>query len=92
MMIPTILAIGVISNPDAPIRVLSYIPMFTPQLMMLRIVTKIPPAGEIIGTLVVMVVIATVVLTWACSAKIFAQRFSLWVHRRCAKLCWLREA
>ncbi|MBC8144610.1 MAG: ABC transporter permease [bacterium] len=93
MLIPTIIAIGVIANPDASwIRVLSYIPMFTPQLMMLRIVTKMPPPGEIIGTLALMVA-STVLLTWACS-KIFRTAILLYGKRPSMRevLRWLREA
>lgn len=93
LMTPTIIAIGVISNPDASwLRVLSYIPTFTPSLMMLRIVTKMPPASEIFGTIALMVV-STVVLTWACS-KIFRTAILLYGKRPSARevLRWLREA
>lgn len=93
MMIPTIIAIGVISNPDASwIRVLSYIPTFTPQLMMLRIVTKMPPASEIIGTLALMIA-STVALTWACS-KIFRTAILLYGKRPSMRevMRWLKEA
>jgi ABC-2 type transport system permease protein len=93
LMTPTIIAIGVISNPDASwLRVLSYIPTFTPSLMMLRIVTKMPPATEIIGTLALMVV-STVALTWACS-KIFRTAILLYGKRPSMRevLRWLREA
>ncbi|HVK39707.1 MAG TPA: ABC transporter permease [Candidatus Kapabacteria bacterium] len=93
LMTPTIIAIGVISNPDATwLRVLSYIPTFTPSLMMLRIVTKMPPTSEIVGTLALMVV-STVVLTWACS-RIFRTAILMYGKRPTVRevLRWLGEA
>jgi ABC-2 type transport system permease protein len=90
---PTLIAVGVISNPDASwLKVLSYIPTFTPSLMMLRIVTKMPPATEIIGTIALMVA-STVLLTWACS-KIFRTAILLYGKRPAFRevLRWLREA
>jgi ABC-2 type transport system permease protein len=93
LMIPTIIAIGVISNPDASwLRVMSYIPTFTPSLMMLRVVTKMPPASEIIGTLGLMIV-STIVLTWACG-KIFRTAILLYGKRPSMRevMRWLREA
>lgn len=93
LMTPTIIAIGVISNPDASwLRVLSYIPMFTPSLMMLRIVTKMPPVSEIVGTLALMIV-CTIAVTWACS-KIFRTAILLYGKRPSMRevLRWLKEA
>jgi ABC-2 type transport system permease protein len=93
LMTPTIIAMGVISNPDASwLKVLSYIPTFTPSLMMLRIVTKAPPVSEIVGTIALMIA-ATIAMTWACS-KIFRTAILLYGKRPSMRevLRWLREA
>jgi ABC-2 type transport system permease protein len=93
LMTPTIIAIGVVSNPDAPwLRVLSYIPTFTPSLMMLRIVTKMPPVSEIVGTIALML-FSTIAMTWACS-RIFRTAILMYGKRPSMRevFRWLREA
>ena len=93
LMTPTILAIGVISNPDAPwLSALSFVPLLTPSLMMVRAVTKMPPTGEIVGTIALMIV-SIVVFTWMCS-KIFRTAILLYGKRPSMRevLRWLKEA
>jgi len=69
MMVP-MMALGfAIQDPESPIlTVLSWIPLFTPYIMMARLPTD-PPMIEIIGTTVLMVV-TTVLVLWG-AGKVF---------------------
>lgn len=70
LVVPMAFAIVVIQSPDVGyIKVLSYIPLFTPSLMMIRVVTKMPPLWEIAATLGVLLV-STAIVIWA-AGRIF---------------------
>lgn len=70
LLVPTVFAIAVVQNPDASyVRILSYIPLFTPSMMMIRIVTKMPPLWEVFATTGVLL-LSTVVVIWA-AGRIF---------------------
>ncbi len=67
LVAPLAFAFVVMQNPDASyIQTLSYIPILTPAMMIIRVVTKMPSPLEIISTLAVMLV-TTVVVMWAAS-------------------------
>ncbi len=64
LVIPMAFAIVVVQNPDVGyVRILSYIPMFTPSMMMIRIVTKMPPLWELFATIGVLFV-STMAVVW----------------------------
>ncbi|WP_370371524.1 ABC transporter permease [Henriciella pelagia] len=66
LMVPMFMIVVAISDPESPIlSVMSWIPVFTPFLLILRVPTH-PPLWEVIGLLVLMVVAALVVL-WLAS-------------------------
>jgi len=70
LVIPVAFAIVVVQNPDVGyIRVLSYVPLFTPSLMMIRVVTKMPPLWEVMAT-IGMLLVSTVFVVWA-AGRIF---------------------
>jgi ABC-2 type transport system permease protein len=70
LVIPTLLAIGVLQNPNAGyVRGLSMIPLLTPSMMIFRIITKMPPAWEVVASMGIMLA-SIVVVTWI-SSKIF---------------------
>ncbi|MDB5036432.1 MAG: transporter permease [Chlorobi bacterium] len=80
LVLPIFVALGVIQNPEMSyIRILSYIPLFTPSMMMIRAVTRMPSAGEIIGTIGVML-LATSLVVWA-AGKIFRVAILLYGKR-----------
>jgi ABC-2 type transport system permease protein len=64
LMIPFVFAFIAIENPGMPIiRYLSFIPFFTPSLMALRIPIVMPPVGDIVATLGILIV-CTAVMMW----------------------------
>jgi ABC-2 type transport system permease protein len=70
LMMPFIFAFMAIENPTMPlIRVLSFIPFFTPSFMALRIPILMPSVFDIVVTLAILVV-STVVTMWI-AGKIF---------------------
>ncbi len=70
LVLPVAFAFVAIQNPDALwIKVLSFVPILTPTLMVLRISINMPPVWEIAGTLAVLTGSALVSL-WA-AGKIF---------------------
>jgi ABC-2 type transport system permease protein len=70
LVLPTLLAIGVLQTPNAGyVRGLSMIPFLTPSMMIFRIITKMPPGWEIVASMLIMV-IAIIAVTWV-SSKIF---------------------
>jgi ABC-2 type transport system permease protein len=70
LVMPMAFAFAVMQNPDATyVKVLSYIPLITPSMMMLRVVTKMPPLWEIAATILVMV--ASIFIVIWISGKIF---------------------
>ena len=65
LVVPILFAVAVVQYPDATyIRVLSHVPLFTPSLMMMRGVTKMPPLWEIGSTIAVMI-LSTILVVWA---------------------------
>jgi ABC-2 type transport system permease protein len=70
LIIPIILAMYIMQNPDAPwVVAVSYIPFLTPTLMILRSsFTFVPPAQIIIG---IIVMIISILLLGAITARIF---------------------
>jgi ABC-2 type transport system permease protein len=90
---PLAFSILVIQSPDASyVQGLSYVPLLTPTLMMLRVVTKMPPAWEIIGTIGLMLV-STAVVMWIAS-RIFRTAILMYGKRpSMAEIGrWLRKA
>lgn len=70
LVAPMAFSMVVIQSPDvAYMRVLSYVPVFTPSLMMMRCVSKTPPMWEIASTMGTLV-LATIVTIWA-AGKVF---------------------
>jgi ABC-2 type transport system permease protein len=57
LIIPLALALPAMKDPGAMwLKILSFVPMLTPTMMALRIPIQMPSTGEIIGTIVLMVV------------------------------------
>lgn len=77
---PLAFAILVIQSPDAGyIQALSYIPLLTPTLMMLRVVTKMPPLWEIASTIGLLLVTTSIVM-WIAS-RIFSTAILMYGKR-----------
>ena len=77
---PLAFAILVIQSPDAGyIQGLSYIPLLTPTLMMLRVVTKMPPLWEIASTIGLLLVTTSIVM-WIAS-RIFSTAILMYGKR-----------
>lgn len=93
MIIPTLIALErVIQNPDAPfVRVLSYIPLMTPSMMIVRSVIKMPPLWELVATIVLMLVSIALVV-WG-TAKIFRTAILLQGKRPSVRevMRWLKK-
>ena len=90
---PLAFSILVIQSPDASyVQGLSYVPLLTPTLMMLRVVTKMPPAWEIISTIALMIV-STAVVMWVAS-RIFRTAILMYGKRpSMAEIGrWIRKA
>jgi ABC-2 type transport system permease protein len=70
LIAPIIFVLPVMQNPDSMmVRVLSYVPLLTPTLMVLRISVQMPPLWEILATLGVLAV-SSLFMMWA-AGKIF---------------------
>jgi ABC-2 type transport system permease protein len=70
MIVPFGIMMLVLQNPNSLIvRILSYIPVFTPSVMVLRISIQMPTFGEILAT-VILLIISTAVMMWI-AGKIF---------------------
>lgn len=90
---PLAFAILVIQSPDADyIQGLSYIPLLTPTLMMLRVVTKMPPLWEIASTMGLLLV-TTMVVMWIAS-RIFSTAILMYGKRPSVGeiVRWIRKA
>ncbi|MBK8911408.1 MAG: ABC transporter permease [Chlorobi bacterium] len=93
LVAPMAFAFVVMQDPDSfSVTALSYVPLLTPTLMMIRLVTKMPSPTEIAGSIAVMVA-ATGVVIWA-SGKIFRTAILMYGKRPTFRevLRWLREA
>ena len=70
LVAPIIFVLPVMQNPDSlMVKVLSYVPLFTPTLMVLRIAIQMPPWWEILATLGVLAV-SSMFTMWV-AGKIF---------------------
>ncbi len=70
LVFPMVIAIVVMQNPNtALIKVLSFIPVLTPTLMVLRILVQMPALWEILGT-IALLIISSIATMWA-AGKIF---------------------
>jgi ABC-2 type transport system permease protein len=92
LVLPIVLAMPAMMNPDAWwIRVMSFIPLFTPSFMVLRIPIQMPPTWELLSTMALLAVSAFGMM-WA-AGKIF--RIAILVYGKrptFAKLFqWVRE-
>jgi ABC-2 type transport system permease protein len=57
LVFPVVLALPVMQNPDSTlVKVLSFIPIFTPSLMVMRLPIQMPAIWEIVGTIAVLIV------------------------------------
>lgn len=75
-ILPVALAILVLQDPDsALVSVLSYVPLLTPTLMILRLVITTPGTSEIVGTMVVLILSVWLILHLA--SKVFHVAFLL---------------
>ncbi len=91
LVAPVAFAVVVIQDPNAPyIEVLSYVPLLTPTLMMLRVVVQMPPVGTLLGTTLVLI-LSAVAVTWI-AAKIFRTAILLYGKRPSVRevVRWLR--
>ena len=70
LVLPIVIAMPVMQNPDSTmVKVLSYFPLLTPTLMVLRIAIQMPPLWEIIATIALLIV-SSIFMMWA-AGKIF---------------------
>jgi ABC-2 type transport system permease protein len=70
LFLPMIFAVSTIQNPDSSmVKILTYIPLTTPTIMLLKFNIKPVPVSEIIGTISLMLV--SILFTIWFSAKIF---------------------
>jgi ABC-2 type transport system permease protein len=70
LVFPMVIAIVVMQNPNSSlIKVLSFVPLLTPTLMVLRIMVQMPALWEILGTIALLVV-SSIVMMWV-AGKIF---------------------
>lgn len=91
-VIPIMISSYVISNPNSLTTiVLSFIPLLTPYLMILRIGSVMPPLWQIISTLILLMI--SVVLTLFIAGKIFRVAILLYGKRPTLPeiLQWIRE-
>jgi ABC-2 type transport system permease protein len=88
---PLAFSMMVIQSPDAGyVRTLSYIPLLTPSLMMLRLSTKMPSTGEILAT-IGMMILSICVVTWA-AGKVFRTAILMYGKRPTMRevMRWIR--
>lgn len=93
LVFPIFVAVPVMQNPESMIfRVLSFIPLLTPTIMVMRIAVQMPPAWEIFSTLGLLLV-SVVVMMWA-AGKIF--RIAILVYGKRPSIAelvrWIRAA
>jgi ABC-2 type transport system permease protein len=70
LIVPIVLAIPAIKTPDATwLKVMTYIPLFTPTMMALRIPIQTPPLWEILSTIALMAV--SIYLAMVVAGRIF---------------------
>jgi len=70
LIAPIIFVLPVMQNPDSVlVKVLSYVPLLTPTLMVLRMAVQMPPTWEILATLGILMV-TSLFMMWA-AGKIF---------------------
>ena len=77
---PIALFTVMLQDPNAAwVEAVSYIPILTPSIMMMRVVGTPPPAGTIVGTTLLLIV-STIAVTWG-AAKIFRTAILLYGKR-----------
>jgi ABC-2 type transport system permease protein len=70
LIAPIVFVLPVMQNPDSlMVRILSYVPLLTPTLMVLRIAIQMPPWYEILGTIALLAV-SSLFMMWV-AGKIF---------------------
>lgn len=93
LVFPIVLAIPIMQNPDSTlVKVLSFIPIFTPSFMVMRLPIQMPALWEIVGTIAVLI-LSVWGMMWA-AGKIF--RTAILVYGKRPTLSelyrWLRAA
>jgi ABC-2 type transport system permease protein len=91
LVAPLAFAFVVMQNPDAGyVQGLSYVPLLTPALMIIRIVTKMPPLWEILATIALLLATTTAVM-WIAS-RIFRTAILMYGKRPSVReiVRWLR--
>ncbi len=92
LVIPISFLMVIMQNPNSPIiQVLSYIPLFTPPVMVMRIAIQTPPLWEIILTILLLIA-STMVMMWI-AGKIFRMAILSYGKRPTVKemFMWLRQ-
>ena len=92
LILPVMLGIAIAQSPDHILaRILSYVPLLTPSLMMFRIAIKEPPAWEIATTWTVLA--ASTVAMFVISARVFRVGILMYGKRPSLPevLRWIRE-
>jgi ABC-2 type transport system permease protein len=70
LLLPSVLGVAIAQNPDHLFaRLMSFVPFFTPSLMLFRFTIKEPPTWEIIATWTTLV-LGTIAMFWV-AARIF---------------------
>jgi ABC-2 type transport system permease protein len=92
LILPTIFAISAIQNPGSTlIKILSYIPLTSASIMMLRLKIETIPPGEILS--VVLIMLASIYITITFSSKLFKIGILSYGKRPALKelIRWIRE-
>ncbi len=93
LIAPIVFVLPVMQNPDSlMVKVLSYVPLLTPTLMVLRIAVQMPPWWEILATLAVLAV-SSVFMMWV-AGKIFRTAILVYGKRPTIPelIRWIRAA
>jgi ABC-2 type transport system permease protein len=70
LVFPIVFAFLIMQNPDSPlIKILSFIPVFTPAFMVARLPIKMPPVWEIAGT-ITLLILSVIGMIWV-AGRIF---------------------
>jgi ABC-2 type transport system permease protein len=93
LIAPIIFVLPVMQNPDSlMVRILSYVPLLTPTLMVLRIAIQMPPWYEILGTIGLLAV-SSLFMMWV-AGKIFRTAILVYGKRPTIPelIRWIRAA
>ncbi len=70
LVVPIVFAFTVAQDPNAPlVKILSFIPLLSPSIMVMRIPNQMPSVGEIVGTLIL--IAATAIIFMRIAGKVF---------------------